>query len=377
MQVFDDPTVKYGFATRAVPLGEMAGVVPRSDTACLGDLMLAEVLSVGKNKTLEDRDGRVMYLFPGDKIVGAFGNRYATDQYEGYVPEGPVEVCDMLSVGALLGEVASRHDSVANPTRLRILGQVSDRGGRPINQLGYGLLPGGQENHVPGSAGIGRANGKVGARTEVIVVIGSSMNSGKTTTAGTIARALSRAGYLVAAAKATGTAAGKDGRFYESCGAWPVLDFTSVGYPSTYMAGGEELLQIYRTLLDSLRSEEPDYVVVEVADGVFQRETRMLLESEEFRASVDHLFFAASDSLSAESGVRLVREYGLPLRATAGSVTQSVLASREAEEATGIPCLSIDRIMDGTLKELLDADRDLELAKRDRPLSPGVVDNTA
>ncbi len=369
MQTFEDPTVKHGFATRAVPRGQMAGVTPVSGTdPRVGDLMLAEVLSVGKNKTIEDRDGRTMYLFPGDRVVGAFGNRYATDQYEGYVPKETVEFCDMLSVGCLMGEVASRHDSIAAPTRLKVLGQVSDPGGRPINQLGYGLLPGVHEYESINYA-------STGGEAEVIVVIGSAMNSGKTTTAGTMARALSRAGYRVAAAKVTGTAAGKDGRFYESCGAQPVLDFTSVGYPATYMVGEEELLWIYHSLLDRLRSEEPDYIVVEVADGIFQRETRMLLESEEFRAGVDHLFFAASDSLSAESGVRCVREYDLPLRATAGAVTGSVLASREAEEATGIPCLSIDRIMDGTLTDLLDAGRELGLANRNRPLSPVALPN--
>lgn len=352
-----------------MPLEEMVGVASVSGAAPrMGDLMLAEVLSIGKNKTLEDRKGRSMYLFPGDKVVGAFGNRYATDQYEGYVPQGPVEVCDMLSVGCLMGEVASRHDSMAAPTRLRLLGQVSDREGRPINQLGYNRL-------ASDSPESDQANGKRSA--EIIVVIGSSMNSGKTTTAGTIARSLRRAGYRVAAAKVTGTAAGKDGRFYESCGAWPVLDFTSVGYPSTYMTTEEELLWIHRTLLRGLRAAGPDYVVVEVADGIFQRETRMLLDSQEFRETVDHLFFAASDSLSAECGVRLVREYDLPLRATAGSVTQSVLASREAEEAAGIPCLSIDRIMDGTLKDLLDAGRDLGFANRELALSPGTVRSLA
>lgn len=353
MRLLDEPTVKYGFATRAVPLEEMAGitsaagVVPR-----VGDVVLAEVISVGKNKTIEDRQGRSLYLFPGDKVVGAFGNRYATDQYEGYVPRKTEGHCDMLSVGGVFGELTSRHAAMAAPTRLGVLGRVSDRAGHPVNQLGYAL-----------EAGSGAGE------TEVIAVVGSSMNSGKTTTAGTIARALSRTGYRVAAMKATGTAAGKDSRFYESCGAWPVLDFTSVGYPSTYMLGEEELLWIYDSLLGSLGATKPDYVVVEVADGIFQRETRMLLDSEEFRTSVDHLFFAASDSLSAESGVRFLQRYGLPLRATGGSVTQSALASREAEEAAGLPCLSTDRIMEGALGELL--------GDGARSLSPGVSGSVA
>lgn len=358
MNLFDDPTVKHGFATRAVPSAEMAGVVPMSRPPRIGDMVMAEVLSVGKNKTLEVRDGVTMYLFEGDRIVGAFGHRYATDQYEGYIPEGPVEKCDLLSVGGVCGEVVSRHTAMGEPTKLRVLGMVGDRDGNPINGRGFGLPP--------------QRNG-VGSNAEVILVIGSSMNAGKTTTVGTLARALSRAGFSVAAGKVTGTAAGKDGRFFESCGARPALDFTTVGYPSTYMTGLDELLTIYRDLLAHLRAADPDYIILEVADGIFQRETRMLLESAEFRAGADHVFFAAGDSLSAESGVRLVQDYGLPLRATAGAITQSQLATREAEEATGLPCLSVKRIMDGTLMEMLDTDRRLESNGRNRDYVSGPV----
>ncbi len=331
-------TKKYGFTVRTVPSTDMVGYVPMSRAPRVGDLVLAEVLTLGRHTKMEVRSGVTMHLFPGDLIVGAFGNRYATDQFEGYVPEGPVKECDLLSVGGVCGEVVSRHESMQEPTRLRVLGFVSDRENRPINQRDFGLAP-----------------IECGGRAEVIAVVGSSMNSGKTHTAGTLARALSRKGFLVAAAKVTGTACSKDLRFFESCGAHPTLDFTSVGYPSTYMIGLEELLSVYRTLLAHLRAADPDYIVIEVADGIFQRETGMLLGSEVFRSSINHLFFSSGDSLSAESGARLLKQHGLPLRATAGALTQSELAIREAEVATGLPCLSVERMMDGELPALLAA----------------------
>jgi hypothetical protein len=359
VQLIDNPNIKYSFTTRAIPLDEMASVVPMYAPPRIGDLLLAEVLELGRNTRIEIRTGVTMSMFPGDHIVGAFGNRYATDQYEGYVPTRPVETCDLLSMGGACGEVVSQHASmVVDPTRLRIVGLVSDEHDRPINQRAFGLPPYDVDGHLESSA------------AEVILVVGSAMNSGKTTTAGTLARALSRANFGVAAGKITGTAAGRDGRFYEACGARPVLDFTSAGYPSTYMLGLEELLGIYNSILGHLRAANPDYIILEIADGIFQRETRMLLESAEFRRSADHVFFAASDSLSAESGVRSIREYGLPLRATAGSVTQSPLASREVEEALGMPCLSMERIMDGTLKEVLGTGRALEWSTRDDVFAP-------
>jgi hypothetical protein len=163
----------------------------------------------------------------------------------------------------------------------------------------------------------------------------------------------------VAAAKVTGTAAGKDGRFFASCGASPVLDFTHCGLPSTAMLEREELLLVYHELLNRLAATHPDYTIVEIADGIFQRETRMLLESPTVRASVHHLFFAAGDSLGAECGVRRLREAGWPLRAVAGLVTASPLASREVEAETGVPCLSTARMLDGSLFNLLDASTSL------------------
>jgi hypothetical protein len=308
----------------------MSGMKPMMQTPHIGDLVVAEVLSLGKHVAIEDRSGITTNIFPGDRIIGAFGNRYATDQYEGYVPTGLTNECDLLSVGGVCGEVVSAHTSMSKPNRLKILGMVCDDEGRSLNTRSFGL----RERNVIGSA-------------EIILVVGASMNSGKTTTVGTLARALSRGGYRVAAAKVTGTAAGKDGRFFASCGAWPVVDFTDAGYPATYMLGLDELMSIYRTLIGHLQATSPDYILVEIADGIFQRETRMMLESTAFRAGVDHVFFSANDSLSAECGVRNMRAYNLPLRAVTGVFTQSPLALREAEEATNMPCLTINQLVDG------------------------------
>lgn len=338
---FERAAAKYAFTTRTVPLAAMAGLGPVRRVPCAGDLVAAEVLEVGRNARIESRAGVMLDIFPGDRIVGAFGARYATDQFEGYVPGKPVEEFDLLSVGGVCGEVVSRHAGVPAPTRLRGLGFVCDRDGSPINQRDFGLKA------VPESR-----NG--GPPAETILVVGSSMNSGKTTVAGTVTRALDRRGYKVAAAKVTGTAAGKDGRFFEACGADPVLDFTCAGYPSTYMLGIGELEDLYRTLRSHLDAAAPDYVVLEIADGIFQRETRMMLDSEAFRASVDHVFFAAGDSLSVESGARFLRQRGLPLRAASGIFTQSRLASREAELAAGVPCPDMAAIMEG-VSEMLPA----------------------
>ncbi len=336
MQMIDVQRFKHGFATHAVPTSAIVGITAPSRPPRAGDLVAAEVVSVGKHTTIEHRSGVTFSLFPGDHIIGAFGNRYATDQFEGYVPTQTPEMFDLLSIGGVCGHVVSRHAAMSEPTRLRFLGAVSDLHGRPLN-LSQFRLP----------------SRDVGSTCEVILVVGASMNSGKTTTVGTLIRALVGSGFRVGAAKVTGTAAGKDGRYFASCGAERVLDFTDVGHPSTYMLSLHELLDIYCTLLAHLQDDNPDYIVIEVADGIFQRETRMLLESVRFRSRISHVFFSANDSLSAECGVRCLHALRMPVRATCGMVTQSPLATREAEEATGLPCLSIERILSGEALALL------------------------
>jgi hypothetical protein len=341
MELLDHQVLKHSFTTRAIPPDRMVGLTSLVSPPQIGDLLVAEVLNIGKNTTVENQQGVALHLFPGDRIVGAFGNRYATDQYEGYVPAQPVDECALLSMGGVCGELASKHSAVAGPTRLRVLGAVCDGGGQPLNQRNFALPP-----RLP-KADCG----------QVVVVVGASMNAGKTTTVGTLVRGLSAGGGRVAATKITGTAASKDLRFFEACGARPVLDFTAAGYPSTYLLSYDELMQIYTTLLGHLQDAEPDYIVIEIADGIFQRETRMLLESAEFRQTIDHLFFAASGSLSAESGGRYLEKYSLPLRAITGTITQSPLAMREATAVTGVSCLTIEQIVNGGVFTVLESNR--------------------
>jgi hypothetical protein len=344
MQALVQQEFKATFATHTVPLAMMAGVTPLERTPQIGDLALVEVLSIGQHTRIEDRDGIQRYIFPGDRLIATFGNRYATDQFEGYVPNGPVEACDLLSIGGVCGIVTSQHEAMKTPTRVRIHGLVCDADGTPINARDYGL---------PAVRSSGRG--------ETILVVGASMNAGKTTTVGTIVRALKQRGKRVAAAKVTGTAASKDGRFIESCGATPTLDFTDIGYPATYMLSIDELMDVYERLGAQLRANDPDYIVLEIADGIYQRETRMLLEHAPFRATIDHVFFAVTDSLAAECAVRCLRDYDLPLRAFSGAMTQSPLMIREAEAATGVPCLSIERMLDGGVMEALGYRRVVEL----------------
>ncbi|MDQ3717176.1 MAG: DUF1611 domain-containing protein, partial [Actinomycetota bacterium] len=52
-----------------------------------GDLVLAEVITIGQHKGLELASSRKATLYCGDEVLVAYGGRYAPDQFEAEVPD--------------------------------------------------------------------------------------------------------------------------------------------------------------------------------------------------------------------------------------------------------------------------------------------------
>ena len=86
--------------------------------------------------------------------------------------------------------------------------------------------------------------------------------------------------------------------------------------------------------------------LVEVADGIYQRETSQLIESVRFRESLDGVLFAASDAMGAAMGVEHLQQRGYNVLAVSGRITRSPLAVREAQRSTGLPVLGIAELGD-------------------------------
>jgi hypothetical protein len=177
------------------------------------------------------------------------------------------------------------------------------------------------------------------------------MDSGKTYTASCLVTGLHRGGRRVAAIKLTGTAAGRDTWSLLDAGANPALDFIDGGWPSTYLCTQGELLDLYGLLLGNAAAHGADWVVVEIADGLFQQETAALLRSPAFVETVAAWLFAATDALGAEAGVRTLRGWDIEPLALSGRMSMSPLAMREAAAATGVGCVTARALQQGILNE--------------------------
>ncbi len=319
--------LKRAFTTRYVPESEPAGLVT-SGTPRPGDLVVARVAEIRQHEKLELTTGRRARIHPGDEVLVAYGNRYAPAQYEAYVPAG-LGPCDLVAAGGIAAETATRHSSKKPPTALEPIGLAVDRNGRVLNLDGFALpYPAGYRTRVE--------------RPATIVVAGTAMDSGKTTTAAALIRGLCRLGLKVGAAKLTGTGSGGDIWAMVDSGADPVIDFTSAGMASTYMADEDELIEAADLLLGNLADAGVDVAVVEIADGVYQRESAALLASSELAEMTDRVVFAAGDAAGAAAGVERLESLDLPVDAVSGKLTASPLAILEAEQITGRPVLSVD-----------------------------------
>ncbi|MGW8379457.1 DUF1611 domain-containing protein [Streptomyces sp. ODS28] len=292
-----------------------------------GDLVLCRVTDLGFHKALGQAQGRRTPLFLGDEVVIAYGSRYAPDQYEAELPPdtGP---CELAAAGGLAARVVSRHERMSSPTRLCPVGLLTDDRGTRINlrDLARPVFP------FPASC------------PPVVAVLGTSMNAGKTTACASLIRGLSVAGYRVGAAKVTGTGAPGDPWRMTSAGASQVLDFTDVGHPSTYRLSGEEVVRTLRALVADLTEHVADVIVLEIADGLLQRETAELLAAPEFQELVHSALFAAGDAMGGAVGVRELRQRGLPVAALTGRVTSSPLAVAEVAALADVPVIATDAL---------------------------------
>lgn len=326
---------KFAFTTRRVPTHDMQTVVMPHVRPSAGDLVLATVDELGSHQRLELPNGRRARIFPGDTIVVCYGNRYAPDQFEALVPDD-LSSCELVAGGGVAGREVCRHERMTMPTRIIPIGLVGDVAGQPLNLADYSVRIDGAAPKIP-----------------VVLVFGTSMNSGKTMTAGSLVRGFATAGARVGGVKATGTGSGGDLWFMKDMGAVHASDFIDIGLASTYMARSEYIEQGVFDLIDHAALAGCEIAVVEIADGLQHAETATLLQSSRLRERACGVVFAAYDALGAHRGVETLKANGHRVFAVSGQLTRSPLAVREAANSVSAAVISPIQIQSGMLNDTI------------------------
>lgn len=294
----------------------------------VGDLAFGSIAYIGQHSTLENKEGRIHLINDKTKAVFVFGNRYAPDYYEGTLPDNFPKTIHLISRSGIVGEVRCKNSMVKDPTRIKLEAYVTDQSGNVLNTRNFSRI-------VP------KRTDKTPRRSKMILNVGTSMNSGKSTTAAACCWALSSMGHTVRGSKVTGTAGLKDILLMEDNGASPVADFSYLGYPSTYLLDRAELLGIFNKLDLKYANSPKNFWVVEIADGLLQRETAMLLQSEEVRSRIHRLIFSSHDAFGAIGGLQILeKEFQLTPHAISGICSSSPLSMREVSRYTDLPIFS-------------------------------------
>ncbi|MGI9472294.1 MAG: hypothetical protein ACR2NZ_12205 [Rubripirellula sp.] len=181
----------------------------------------------------------------GDQLIGALGVRAATLEAVGHwnatTPNGRLHA---MTAAGLLGRITSQSSFIPTPIELAYCGHVV-RHGVPVRMTDFVQSLDPSPWQCP-----------------ILLLIGTSMSSGKTTSARVIIRRLKRMGLRVAGAKLTGAGRYRDILAMRDAGADTIHDFVDVGLPST-VCDSNEYRDSLRQLLARIALSQPDVLVAE------------------------------------------------------------------------------------------------------------------
>ncbi len=318
------PPIQWSWACRKLASGPSLLLEEDFETAPPrpGDVALVHVERAGFHKYLTTADNRRLRIYPGDHFVGVFGNRYASDAYEAAV-QG-LDNLSLLTAAGMIGTIMSKHREMAEPTEISLVG----------------FMCGAEETRLNLKQRLFRPAPTRRRPRNLIYIVGTAMNAGKTTAAARLIRGLCGLGLNVAACKLTGSVSNRDQDELAAAASHEVIDFSDFGFPSTYLCSKEELIELFHGMLAEVSADDPDVVIMELADGLLQRETAMLLAEPEIQQAGRGVVLSAESALSALWGTERLRHLGYQVVAVSGKFTSSPLAMREyAQNDSAIPVL--------------------------------------
>ena len=257
--------------------------------------------------------GRMAKVSRGDVIAGVLGERRALQGFAGVLPERLKrgDVLNILNLGGVIGRAVSYNLQYGQPLRVELLGTV-ERDGRTLNIRDGALPTAGSLERFPD--------------IPLIVVSGTSMNSGKTEVAAKLIQELTWKGYRICAVKVSGISALKDMLNMEDHGALKALSFLDFGFPSTVYC--DDVPHIAKGAFVELAKYEPDMIMVELGDGILgDYGVSSFFGDTEIETKITCSIVCALDPVGAWGVARLMEEQGMPVHLISGPVTDNVVGT--------------------------------------------------
>ncbi len=285
-----------------------------------GDYVVGKVKDIsGYASAIELPNGRMINVMEDDLVVGSLGTRVATLEAVGdwRSIDDSGELNALTSAG-LFGKTTSLSPFIASPMRLQYQGHVT-RDGNKVTMSGCLPEIASVEFDIP-----------------VILIVGTSMSAGKTTSGRVIVHMLSQMGLKVVGAKMTGAARYRDMLSFGDAGASAIYDFVDAGLPSSAVDEAT-----YRKSLDYLLSliaqDKPDVVVAEAGASPLEPYNGAIAK-EVVRDHVKFKLLCAQDPY-AVVGVQQAFQRAPDLVAGGAANTDAAIAL--VKKLTGLPALNL------------------------------------
>jgi hypothetical protein len=320
---------KIGSATSVLDLPKTVAVIEASDKPRAGDVVAVRAITDSATyNMLELPTGRLAKVNPGDVLIGVLGRRRALKGFVGDVPE-TVRAGDslhLLNMGGVIGCCTGHHSSLGDAIKVAVIGLVCNEDGLVRNIADVALPP----------------RFTLGDTAPIVMIAGTSMNSGKTYAATEVIKQANRAGLRVAAAKLSGIACLRDTLNMADHGAIATASFLDCGLPSTVGAG--DLAPMAKAIVARLNESSPDLIVIELGDGILGGySVESVFADQELQEATAAIVFCASDYVGAWGGIELFRRRGIKVDLVVGSVTDSQMGQDYVETEFAVPAANARR----------------------------------
>jgi dethiobiotin synthetase len=300
---------KIGSATSPLSLAKTVALVSSCESPKAGDVVVVRALTDSATyNMLELPTGRLAKINPGDLLIGVLGRRRALKGFFGDVPATlkSGDQLHLLNMGGVIGYCTGHHSSLGDAILLEVIGLVCDENGTIQNIVDAALPP----------------QTTLGETAPIVMIAGTSMNSGKTYAATELIKQATRAGLRVAAGKLSGIACLRDTLNMADHGAVKTASFLDCGLPSTVDI--DDLAPSAKAIISRLNEVNPDLIVIELGDGILGGySVDTVLADFELLDATAALVFCASDYVGAWGGIELLRRRGVEVDVISGSVTDS------------------------------------------------------
>ncbi|PWT96321.1 MAG: hypothetical protein C5B55_00140 [Blastocatellia bacterium] len=320
---------KIGSATSPLSLTKTVALKASTILPRPGDVVAVRALTDSATyNMLELPTGRLAKINPGDLLLCVLGRRRALKGFVGDVPAtvNRGDELHLLNMGGVIGCCTGHHSSLGDAIKLEVVGLVTDENDKVMNIADAAITP----------------QTELGESAPIVMIAGTSMNSGKTFAATELIKQATRNGLRVAAAKLSGVACLRDTLNMADHGAIATASFLDCGLPSTVDI--DNLAPTAKAIIGRLNESNPDLIVIEMGDGIlggYSVET--VFDDNELREAMAALVFCASDYVGAWGGIELMRRKGIEIDVVAGSVTDSQMGEDYIENEFGVPAANARR----------------------------------